>query len=122
VTKDLLGKLVLRCCLATVLCILIVELNGLSIEAVDISSAYLEAYTKEKVCFVVGPEFGDLAGHLLVIVKALYGLRSSSARWHKRFADTLHDCGFNPSRGDKDVWPKECGNHYECICVYVDDI
>ena len=104
------------------LCILIAELNGLSIEAADISSAYLEAYTKEKVCFVAGSEFGELAGHLLIIIKALYGLRSSGARWHERFADTLRDCGFIPSRGDEDVWLKDCGDHYEYICVYVDDI
>ena len=104
------------------LCILIAELNGLFIEAADISSAYLEAYTKEKVCFLAGEEFGELAGHILIIVKALYGLRSSGARWHERFADTLRDCGFFPSRGDPDVWMRDCGEHYEYICVYVDDI
>jgi hypothetical protein len=33
------------------MCILIVELNDLKVQAADISLAYLEAYTKEKVCF-----------------------------------------------------------------------
>ena len=40
----------------------------------DISSAYLEAYTMEKVCIQGGPEFGNLEGHILIIIKALYGL------------------------------------------------
>ena len=50
------------------------ELNGLDTCAADIGNAYLEAHTKEKVCFIAGSEFGDLQGHLLIIYKALYGL------------------------------------------------
>jgi Reverse transcriptase (RNA-dependent DNA polymerase) len=63
------------------------ELNNLEIMVGDVSSAYLEAYTQEKVCFRAGPEFGTLEGHLRVIVRALYGLRTSGARWNDRFAD-----------------------------------
>ena len=57
--------------------------------AADVGNAYLEAYTNAKVCFKAGVEFGDLAGHYLIIVKALYGLRTSGARWHECFAETL---------------------------------
>ncbi len=53
------------------------ELNDLHVMVGDVSSAYLEAYTQEKVCFIAGPELGSLEGHLLVIERALYGLRSS---------------------------------------------
>ena len=59
----------------------------------DVSSAYLEAYTQEKVYFIAGPEFGPLQGHLMVIDRALYGLRMSGARWHDRLADVLRDMG-----------------------------
>ena len=31
----------------------------------DISSAYLEAFTKEKLFIKAGPEFGDQEGHIL---------------------------------------------------------
>ena len=62
------------------------EMNGLSIMVGDVSSTYLEAYTQEKVCFIAGPEFGLLQGHLLVIIdRALYGLRTSGACWHDRY-------------------------------------
>lgn len=37
----------------------------------DVDNAYLEAFTKEKVCIRAGSEFGDLKGHLLLIQKAL---------------------------------------------------
>ena len=71
------------------LALLIGELNSLSPMAGDIGNAYLEAYTKEKVYFIPGPELGDLEGHTLIIVKALYGLRTSGARFHDRLIDTL---------------------------------
>ena len=42
------------------LALLIGELNGLKPMVGDIGNAYLEAYTKEKVCFRAGPEFGPV--------------------------------------------------------------
>ena len=59
------------------------ELNGLECWATDIGNAYLEADTKEKVCFRAGLEFGKLEGRTLIIIKALYGLCSSRLRWHE---------------------------------------
>ena len=47
----------------------------------DVGNELLEAYTKERVCFIAGREFGELEGCTLVINNALYGLRSRS-RWH----------------------------------------
>ena len=69
--------------------IFLAELNGLETYATDIGNAYHEAYTSERVCIVAGPELGVLEGYLLIIAKALYGLRSSVKRWHEKFADTL---------------------------------
>ena len=98
------------------------ELNDLEIMVGDISSAYLEAFTQEKVYFIAGPEFGPLEGHLLVIVRALYGLRTSGARWHDRYADVMRIMGFHPCKADPDVWMKDCTTHYEYVLVYVDDL
>jgi hypothetical protein len=97
-------------------------LNGLDVDAADVGNAYLMAYTKEKLFIIAGPEFGDLQGCLLIIVKALYGLRTSGARWHEFFADTLMDMGLYPCKADPDVWMKDSGTHYEFVCVYVDDL
>ena len=69
----------------------IVELNQQEAWAMDIGNAYLESYTNEKVYIVAGPEFGDRAGHTLVISKALYGLKSSGLRWSERFSDVLYE-------------------------------
>ena len=61
---------------------LLAELNGLKLTGGDVGNAYLKAHTTEKVCVRAGPEFGPLEGHLLVIKKALHGLRTSGARFH----------------------------------------
>ena len=98
------------------------ELNGLEAWSTDIGNAYLEANTSEKVFIIAGPEFGDLEGHILVIHKALYGLRSSGARWHDKFADCLRDIGFQPCKAEPDIWMRENGGIYEYVAVYVDDL
>ena len=71
--------------------------------AADVGNAYLESFTKEKVAFIAGPEFGPLVDHVLLIRKALYGLRSSGAPFHETFADNLRALNFLPLRSDPDV-------------------
>ena len=102
--------------------VFLAELNGLEAWGTDIGNAYLEAETKERVYIVAGAEFGHLEGHTLVIIKALYGLRTSGLRWHERFADCLRDMGFIPSKAEPDIWMRPNGDAYEYIGVYVDDL
>ncbi|MDJ0828176.1 MAG: reverse transcriptase domain-containing protein, partial [Rhodobacter sp.] len=102
--------------------LLIGELNNLESMAGDIGYAYLQSYTKEKVAFIAGPDFGEYAGHTMIVDKAIYGLRSSGARYHERFAQTMFDLGFTPSYADPDVWMRDAGDNYEYVVVYVDDL
>ena len=64
--------------------IFLAKLNNLEVCGGDIGNAYLKAKTKEKRYVVAGPEFEELEGHILVIYKALYGLKSSCLRWSHR--------------------------------------
>ena len=80
------------------------HLNDLEIWGVDVGNAYLEAYTDEKLCIIAGPEFKELQGHLLIMIKALYGTHSGGARWHDRLFDILQELKFKPSKADPDVW------------------
>ncbi|KAL7570518.1 hypothetical protein ACA910_004294 [Epithemia clementina (nom. ined.)] len=100
------------------------ELNALKLWGADIGNAFLEAFTEEKIFIVAGPEFGDRKGHILIISKALYGLRTSGARWHDKLFDVMRDMGFTPSKNDPDIWmrPSKDGKVYEYIAVYVDDL
>ena len=100
------------------------QLNDFEIWGADVGNAYLEAYTDQKLCIIAGPEFKELQGHLLIMIKALHGTRSGGARWHDRLFDILQELRFKPSKADPDVWmrPEPGGTCYEYIAVYVDDL
>ncbi len=105
----------------------IAALNDLSVRACDIQNAYLTAPCREKIWTVAGPEFGSDAGKTMLIVRALYGLKSSGAAYRSFFAETLHELGFKPSLADPDVWlrPAMKNNgfrYWELILCYVDDV
>ena len=102
--------------------VFLAEHNGLELWATDIGNAYLESVTQEKVYVIAGPEFGDREGHVLLIHKALYGLKSSGLRWHERFSDVLRSMNFFLSKAENDIWMRDMGDHYEYIAVYVDDL
>ena len=104
------------------LMIFLAELNQMEAWGTDISSAYLEAFTKEKLFVKAGPEFGDQEGHILLVEKALYGLQTSGARWHERLADCLRGMGFFPCKAEPDIWMREKADHWEYIGTYVDDL
>ena len=100
------------------------QLNNLEIWGADVGNAYLETYTDKKLYIIAGPEFKELQGHFLIMVKALYRTHSGGARWHDRLFDILQELSFKPSQVDPDVWtrPEPGGTCYEYIAVYVDDL
>jgi hypothetical protein len=89
---------------------------------------YLNASTKEeKVYTTAGPKFGPTnQGRPVLIVRELYGLKSSGARWRDHCAATLRDANFKSCPADPDVWmhpnTKPDGTPYwEYVLLYVDD-
>ena len=101
--------------------------NDLNILTADVGNAYLNAKTTEKYYVIAGAEFGPDEGKRALIVRALYGLKSSGAAWHAHFSETLTALKFEPCRADFDVWKrpaiKKNGEpYYEYVLVYVDDL
>jgi hypothetical protein len=101
---------------------MLAALNDLDVCAADIGNAFLYGKSREKAYVIAGREFGRLAGKPLIIDKGLYGLRSSSARFHEHLSAKLRSMGYKPSKADADFWIKDCGTHYEYIATYVDDV
>jgi ribosomal protein L31E len=60
---------------------LIVALNDVNILTCNVQDVYVNAKTKEKVWFKGRDEMGQHKDKVIVIVHALYGLKSSSACW-----------------------------------------
>jgi hypothetical protein len=88
------------------LAFLIAALNGLSVLSCNIGNAYLNASCCEKIWFQAGWECGADMGKVMVITRALYGLRTSGASWRQTLADTLLslEFGYFQSCGDPDVY------------------
>ena len=105
----------------------IAALNELKVLGCDIMNAYLTAPTREKVYTIAGPEFGTEKGKIMLVVRALYGLRSSGAAFRAFLAETLDNIGYRPSYADPDVWmrPAVKANgfqYWEYVLCYVDDL
>ena len=92
--------------------------------ATDISSAYLEAYTSEKIYIKAGPEFGDLEGYLLLVIKALYGLKFFGKAWNQLLAECLEDIGFVRSKADSSIFMRltKDSTTYKYVACDVDDL
>ena len=106
------------------LLIFLCKLNNLDIWGADIGNAYLELFTDEKLYIVAGPECQELEGYILILLKALYGLKLSGKRWAEVIHGILRDMKFPPSNADQCIWLKKAPNLRcnEYIAVYVDDL
>ena len=70
----------------------------------------------------IGIRDHGLEGHLLVMVKAVYGTKSAGRAWNERFADVLRDMGFQRTKADSEVWMRRTNDLYEYLGAWVDDL
>ena len=64
---------------------------------------------------------------MLIVVRALYGLKSVGLSWRAELAQVLKDLNLVSTLADPDVWIREAVRedgfkYYKMIFVYVDDI
>ena len=113
------------------MCFMLAALNELDVLAGDIGNAYLNAKPREKCHVIITDEllFGAAAvGKKAVIVRALYGMKSSGAAWRDMISSYLkREMNFEMCLADNDIWYKESTKengekYYSYICIYVDDI
>ena len=97
--------------------------DNLKVLCGDIGNAFVTAPCLEKVYSRAGPEFGDHHNSIMVLMKALYRLWSSSRAFHGHFADFLHSMGFHSVHYDHDVWMRlhEDRTRYDYICTHMED-
>jgi len=102
-------------------------LNDLELFAADVGNAYLNAPCREKIWTRAGKVFGSNKGCIMIIVRALYGLKTSGAAWRAAFAEKLTEMGYKSTKADPDVWIHQSVKpngfqYYKILLVYVDDI
>lgn len=83
---------------------ILASMNNLMVCAGNVGNAFLYGKTREKVFDIAGPEFGpEVAGKRMVIDKSLYGLKTSSARFHEHLSGKLKDMKYVPSKAYPDL-------------------
>jgi hypothetical protein len=86
---------------------ILAALNNLDILSADIQNAYLNAPVREKLYTVAGKEFNPkFEGRPVLIVRALYGLRSSGKAFRDFLASALREMSYVSSNADQDIWMK----------------
>lgn len=81
-----------------------------------VTNAYLNSPCREKIWFEGMLETGnDDSGKVLVLTRALYGLKSSGAAWRADLVGILRDLGYTSTPADQDVWIKMMTDSYEKI-------
>ena len=76
---------------------LLESLNNLDILACDIGNACINAKCIEILWTEVGTELGTEKGIVMIIARALYGLKSSGTAWSVKLAETLVLLGYTSS-------------------------
>ncbi len=84
----------------------IAALNRLSVKCGDVMNVYITVPVTEKIWTKLGPEFGVDVSKTAIIVRALYGLKSSGAAFRKYLGDCMHGLGYKPCLADPDLWLK----------------
>ena len=106
----------------------IAALNDIDVLSADIQNAYLNAPTKERCYTTAGLECGKAKqGQPVIIVRELYGLKSSGARFRDHMAATLREAGYDSCLADPDVWMRantrpDGFKYWEYVLCYVDDV
>ena len=77
---------------------LVAGLNDLDVLAGDVTNASLNAPCREKIWFEGGVETGEDRGKVLIVTRALYGLKSSGTAWRADLAATLRDLKFTSTQ------------------------
>ena len=110
--------------------LLIAALNELDILSGDIQNAHLTVPNREKVWIRAGDEFKyfngmqDLVGKVLIVTRALYGLKSAGVSFRAFLAEKLDSMSFKSSVADPDVWLRpvvkpDKEEYYEYILVWI---
>ena len=74
--------------------LMLAALNDLEVKCGDVLNAYITAQVTEKIWTTLGPEFGSDEGKTAIIVRALYGLKSSGAAFRKHLGDCMAGLGY----------------------------
>jgi hypothetical protein len=81
-------------------------LHDLDVTMGEIENAYLTAPITDKVWTVLGPEFGEGAGKRALVVRELYGIKSTGAAFRNHLESCMDHLGWKSCLVDRALWMK----------------
>ena len=101
---------------------------GFDVMKFYIQNAYLQAPTNKKYWTTCSLEFGtEEAVKQEIIVRALYGMKSSGRDFRNHLRDCMEHLGYTSWRTDPDFWMRKAvrsngQSYYKYLLLYVDDL
>ena len=96
-------------------------LNDLEVKCGDVLNACITAPVKEKIWTYLGPEHVEDEFKKAIIVRALYGLKSSGAAFRAHLCECMATLGHKPCLADPDICIKAQNqdgiDYYSYICA-----
>jgi hypothetical protein len=76
-------------------------LKDIDVLACHTQNAYINTEMIEKVWFCGGDKMSTDKGKIIVIIRVVYGLKSSGARWREHMAQTLCNIRFQSCKAER---------------------
>jgi len=95
---------------------------GLSIEQMDVKTAFLNGNVKSEVYIKQSLGFEDGTNRVCKLKKALYGLRESPRAWYECFDDYIRKLGFKRSNNDYCLYIGTRENENIFVILFIDDL
>jgi hypothetical protein len=98
--------------------------RGFKLKQMDVKTAFLNGYLKEKVFVEQPPGFEDekFSDHVFELKKALYGLKQAPRAWYDRLVKHLLENGYKRGSADLTLFLLHEGKDLLVVQIYVDDI
>ena len=106
----------------------IADINDLDIWAWDIENTHLNPKSKKKIWKKSGTAFGNEKVKDMIVIRSLYGLKSSGSAWRSMIFETLLDLSYKPSRAYTDICMKPKTNpqtgkeYYAYVLLYLNSL
>ena len=81
-------------------------LNNLAVKASDVQNDYLTMLCVEKIYTKLRPEFGAGKDKIMIIARAIYGLKLAGDLFSRHISDCMRMMGFEVCKADPDLWYK----------------
>ena len=98
--------------------------RGLLLRHLDINQAFIQAYLDDVVYIRLPAGCGDMSGEVVLLQRAVYGLRQAGRQWSLRLSKVLlQRTGMEKSKAGWCVFRKVVdGEVTHMVCVHVDDL